>query len=110
MSELIDKIAADTEIEMTDDLIRAFRACGCDPKCHCCGDMLTAGLKFKLARVKNVQYYTDYSLKKSINETGDNDEMLCHSCTPEDLFKYRKKVWRSTKKAALHTGYTRPHL
>lgn len=89
MSE-IDKIVADERVMMTETLIRAFRAEGCNPGCHCCSEYILKGSYFKLAQV------------------AGNDEMLCDDCTPKKLLKKRKKERAEREFQA--RGFTRKHI
>lgn len=111
-------IPADTTIEMTDDLIRAFKLLGCDPTCHNCGMKLTAGVPFKLAYVKDPLCWADCSLEYCLESANEEDEMLCDNCTADDLLESRKVQWKEWEKEyedrRLHRGrfrgYTRHHV
>jgi len=102
MSE-IDEIKADEEGVMTSTLIRAFRAAGCDPACHCCFKTLKEGDKFKLAKVETMKL-NYYSIVESVN-----DEMLCEDCTPR-MLKGRRKKQRADWVASKTSGFTRKHI
>ena len=98
----IDEIKADEVGVMTSILIRAFRASGCDPTCHCCLKQIKNGDKFKLARIETMKL-DYYSVVESIN-----DEMLCEDCTPR-MLKGRRKKQRADWIASKTSGFSRKH-
>ena len=101
---ILDDIIADVEIEMTEDLIRAFRIEGCDPACHCCEKTLEAGKMFKLAVVETADWWA--------NNTVANDEMLCCDCTAEMLIQRKIELAKTHHKDLdrSRNGYTRKHV
>lgn len=110
MSE-IDKIVADVETVMTSVLIRAFKALGCNPACHCCGKELKDGNIFKLAMVTTRPYWSYGDMAPSPT-TETSDEMLCAVCTPERLIAVRKKNLKDRvlkSQGGNSNGFTRPH-
>ena len=112
MSELINEIPADTEIEMTGELIRAFKVAGCHPTCHCCGKELIEGQPFKLAYIKSLDRFTvTYHTDERHKEFKEEDEMLCNKCSPADLIAYQEKLWKNSEVEFdnRHSGYTRHH-
>lgn len=114
----IDDIPADTSIDLTEDLVRAFKSVGCDPRCHNCGEELVIGEPFKLAYVKVLQYYTGWTLEHAEDQADEVDEMLCDSCSPEDLYKSRLISFESDRidaenrmnRRGRYRGYTRKHI
>ena len=116
MTDLKD-IPADTTIKMTEDLIRAFKIADCDPTCHNCGEELVAGMLFKLAHVKELEFYSTWTLEHSIDQAESTDEMLCDNCTADDLYQSRivgfKIEFDSYQDRINHRGafrgYTRKH-
>jgi len=110
----LNEIPADVALVITDELIRAFRVENCDPRCHCCGTKIEAGMVFKLAYVKTVGFwYTDQD-KVSQGYKGQKakDEMLCEKCTADDLIVYQEKLWAKSKYEydQRHRGYARTHV
>lgn len=107
----LDDIPADVEMEMDETLQRLFRAAGCDPACHVCGEGILPPAAFLL-----VSYYEDEEDK----EDGElTDQMVCAICGRpglEALFK--QKVAAAKERADWfkdhpnhHTygrGYSRP--
>jgi len=83
----IDEVKSDITTVMTIILQRAFRAARCDPGCHCCSASIEVGDYFKLAIVE------------------DNDEMLCDTCTVEDLLKKRSDIAEKIERS--RRGFTR---
>lgn len=92
----IDDIPADETLTMTPILIRAFRAVGCIPSCHCCLKDIAAGQDFKLATVRAKHKY----------DMENTDQMLCGKCTPQMMVKSintSRKYWEAQGR-----GYSRP--
>lgn len=117
MTANLDDIPADTTIEMTLDLIRAFKSGGCHPACHNCGEELVAGKRFKLAYVKDPMFYAGWTLDHAMKESESTDEMLCDECTADDLMRSRLTDWEAKRldyddrcnRRGRHRGYTRRH-
>ena len=110
--KLLDEIPADAEIEMTAELIRAFKLCGCDPTCHCCGKQLIEGRAFKLAYITSLDRFTvTYHTGEKYRTMKESDEMLCSECTPADLIAYQERLWKEGEKSYenRYSGYTRSH-
>ena len=101
----IESIKADVKMEMTELLLRAFRAAGCDPACHCCYVEIKVGDEFKLAVVIST---------KIGQQEQTLDEMLCSKCTPVKLIRRRKldiknnNARRARKIAEGGSGFSRP--
>lgn len=102
----IDDIKADVKMEMTELLLRAFQAAGCEPSCHCCYSEIKVGDEFKLAIVVST---------KVGHQEETLDEMLCNKCTPAKLIKRRKMniknndAIRARKIARGESGFSRIH-
>jgi hypothetical protein len=71
----IEEIPADQKLTMTDEWHRAFKAAGCNPMCHCCGEYISNGKVFKLATVNTL-----YKMNGESKEV-----MLCDECTVEKM-------------------------
>ncbi len=92
----IDDIPADKTLTMTPILIRAFRAAGCNPFCHCCREGIAAGQDFKLATI----------MAKRGHDMESTDQMLCEKCTPQmmvESINKSRKHWEAQGR-----GYSRP--
>lgn len=112
MPEIAD-IPADETVTMTFALMRAFRIEGCNPACHCCGKKIEAGAEFKLAFVKTIGvWYQGYTLKRGYKGQVPEDEMLCDTCTVDDLITYKEKCFLQSEYEYEHRyrGYTRSHV
>ena len=108
MSNVIDKILSDEIVVMTDVLIRAFKSNNCNPACHCCGDKIKSGDKFKLALVTYRPYW-NYQEGRQAKKTEIVDEMLCVICTPKMLLANEAKSLIEAQ-VARTSGYTRKHI
>lgn len=95
----VEDIPADVSVTLTVELVRAFRARGCNPGCHNCRRKLVVGETFMLA------------------ELHGRDEMLGDCCTKEQLNQLRATQARKEEKVQrehreykrVHPGYSRPH-
>lgn len=86
----LNDIPADQEIKIDAEIVRLFRAAGCDPGCHCCLRSIEVGDVFQLA-------------------TNDGrDVMLCDQCDVDDLIAAKKKRARARSRHVQKYGYTRP--
>ena len=99
----LDDIAPDITLTLTEEHLRLFRAAGCKPACHSCGEDIVVGDPFKLAT------YKDYRTKEL------RDVMLCDNCTVDNLkrrmARYRKNRIADRQARGLSGyGFSRPSL
>ncbi len=86
----LDDIPADQEIQINAEIVRLFRAAGCDPGCHCCLRKIEIGDLFQLA-------------------TNDGrDVMLCDRCNVDDLIAAKIKRKRARERNVRQYGFSRP--
>ena len=87
----IEKLPSNEIIVMTVDLIRLFKALGCNPRCHACFKFILGGDGFRLATYRHW-------------EDGTVEVMVCPTCNPEDVSKPMLKgggCWRVNGKVSL---------
>lgn len=98
----LDQIDANADYLMTSDLIRLFRAVGCDPTlCHACGERLLVGSTFKLVPHQKPG-------------GAMTDEMCCEKCGEHQLVLRDKRAVKLDQPNVFRRngvsfgGYSRP--
>ena len=69
----LDDVPADTTLILTHELDRLFKAAGCNPACHACGNAILSYENFMLLSYEGT------------------DEMLCHRCDREALKRKKQE-------------------